>query len=100
MRSCFASSATIDGGISGTYLCGMDIPTYRKEKGLSQAAFAALLTKTGAPATQSLVSQWESGDTSITADRAVQIEKATRKAVNRSDLRPDLFAPRRRRSAA
>lgn len=78
----------------------MDIPTYRKEKGLSQAAFAALLTKTGSPATQSLVSQWESGDTSITADRAVQIETATRKAISRSDLRPDLFAPRRRRAAA
>lgn len=100
MRSCFASSATIDGSISGTYLCGMDILTYRKEKGLSQAAFAALLTKMGATATQSLVSQWESGETTITADRAVQIEKATRKAVNRSDLRPDLFAPRRRRTAA
>lgn len=78
----------------------MDILTYRKEKGLSQAAFAALLTKSGFPATQSLVSQWESGDTTITADRAVQIEKATRKAVSRSDLRPDLFAPRRRRAAA
>lgn len=100
MRSYFSSSATIDVNISATYLCGMDIPTYRKEKGLSQSAFAALLTKTGAPATQSLVSQWESGETTITADRAVQIEKATRKAVNRSDLRPDLFAPRRRRSAA
>ncbi len=71
----------------------MDIPTYRKEKGLTQSAFAALLTKMGAPATQSLVSQWESGETTITADRAVQIEMATRKAVNRSDLRPDLFAP-------
>lgn len=100
MRSYFASSATIDCNISGTYLCAMDIPTYRKEKGLSQAAFAALLTKSGSPATQSLVSQWESGDTSITADRAVQIEKATRKLVSRSDLRPDLFAPRRRRAAA
>lgn len=78
----------------------MDIPTYRKEKGLSQSAFAALLTKSGSPATQSLVSQWESGDTAITADRAVQIEKATRKAINRSDLRPDLFAPRRRKAQA
>lgn len=78
----------------------MDIPTYRKEKGLSQAAFAALLTESGSPATQSLVSQWESGSTSITADRALQIEKATRKAINRSDLRPDLFIPRRRKAVA
>lgn len=77
----------------------MDIPTYRKDKGLSQAAFAALLTDSGSPATQSLVSQWESGGTTVTADRAIQIETATRKAIHRSDLRPDLFAPRRRKSA-
>lgn len=78
----------------------MDIPTYRKEKGLSQAAFAALLTESGSPATQSLVSQWENGETSISAERAVQIEKATKRGVSRADLRPDLFAPARKRKAA
>lgn len=100
MRSSFASSATIDGSISATHTPAMDIPTYRKEKGLSQAAFAALLTETGAPATQSLVSQWENGETSISAERAVQIEKATKRLIARADLRPDLFAPVRKRKAA
>lgn len=71
----------------------MDIPTYRKEKGLSQAAFAALLTETGSPATQSLVSQWESGETSISAERAVQIELATKRRISRATLRPDIFGP-------
>lgn len=55
----------------------MDIVTYRKEKGLSQAAFAALLTGTGAAATQGLVSQWENRTTAIRAERAIQIELAT-----------------------
>lgn len=56
----------------------MDIPSYRKDKGLSQAAFAALLTETGTPATQGLVSQWEKGTTAIRAERAIQIDLATR----------------------
>ena len=68
----------------------MDILTYRKEKGLSQAAFAALLTENGSPATQGLVSRWEGGDT-IPAERAVEIERATGGEVSRSELRPDLW---------
>lgn len=69
----------------------MDIPTYRKEKGLSQAAFAALLTEAGCPATQSLVSQWEKGDVVITGERAIEIERATGGEVSKSDLRPDFW---------
>ncbi|HDS1648684.1 TPA: helix-turn-helix domain-containing protein [Stenotrophomonas maltophilia] len=71
----------------------MDIVTYRKEKGLSQAAFAALLTEMGTPATQGLVSQWEKGTTAIRAERAVQIELATGGALSRYDLLPAVFAP-------
>lgn len=71
----------------------MDIPTYRKEKGLSQAAFAALLTATGTPATQGLVSQWEKGTTGIKAERAIQIDLATEGAVSRFDLLPSVFGP-------
>jgi DNA-binding transcriptional regulator YiaG len=71
----------------------MDIPTYRKEKGLSQAAFAALLTATGTPATQGLVSQWEKGTTSIKAERAIQIDLATQGAVSRFELLPTVFGP-------
>lgn len=71
----------------------MDILTYRKEKGLSQAAFAALLTEMGTPATQGLVSQWEKGTTAIRAERAVQIEQATGGALSRYDLLPAVFAP-------
>ncbi|WP_419403746.1 YdaS family helix-turn-helix protein [Stenotrophomonas rhizophila] len=71
----------------------MDIPTYRKEKGLSQAAFAALLTATGTPATQGLVSQWEKGTTSIKAERAIQIDLATQGAVSRFELLPAVFGP-------
>lgn len=71
----------------------MNILTYRKEKGLSQAAFAALLTEMGTPATQGLVSQWEKGTTAIRAERAVQIELATGGALSRYDLLPAVFAP-------
>lgn len=71
----------------------MDIPTYRKEKALSQAAFAALLTETGTPATQGLVSQWEKGTTAIKAERAIQIDLATGGAVSRFELLPAVFGP-------
>jgi len=69
----------------------MDIATFRKAKNLSQAAFAALLTDAGSPATQSLVSQWEQGSTTITAERAVEIERATDGEIRRGELRPDLW---------
>lgn len=71
----------------------MDIQTYRKEKGLSQAAFAALLTEHGQPATQSLVAHWEVGRVKITPARAQQIRDATGGDITRSDLRPDIWPP-------
>lgn len=39
----------------------------------------------------SLVSQWLSGVTNITPERAMQIETATNGAVSRSELRPDIW---------
>jgi DNA-binding transcriptional regulator YdaS (Cro superfamily) len=40
---------------------------------------------------QGLVSQWLSGATSVTAERAVQIEQITGGKVKRQELRPDLY---------
>jgi len=70
----------------------MDIATYRKAKGLSQAAFAALLTESGSPATQSLISQWEQGAVKVPPERWAVIETLTAGEVGRGDLRPDLFS--------
>ncbi|MHB1266422.1 MAG: YdaS family helix-turn-helix protein [Acidithiobacillus ferriphilus] len=39
----------------------------------------------------SLVSQWLSGVTRITAERAAQIESVTSGAVTREELRPDIY---------
>ena len=48
----------------------------------------------------SLVNQWLSGLTRITAERAVQIERVTNGAIGRHELRPDLFhAPRVKRGS-
>lgn len=69
----------------------MDIRTYRTEHRLTQADFAALLSAIGESASQGLVSQWENGEQPITAERAVQIERATGGEVARSNLRPDLW---------
>lgn len=69
----------------------MDISEYRKSVGLSQAAFAAALTAAGSPATQSLISQWESGDVNVPAERVAVVERVTGGVVSRHDLRPDLF---------
>lgn len=71
----------------------MDILAYRNSKDLSQAAFAALLTEAGSPASQGLVSQWEAGGVKVPPERWKYIEQITAGEVTRSDLRPDLFAP-------
>lgn len=94
MRSWFTNSGTIDLNMRGAHTWSMDILSYRKEKGLSQAAFAALLTETGTPATQGLVSQWEKGTTAIRAERAIQIDLATGGAVSRFELLPAVFGPK------
>lgn len=70
----------------------MDVPTYRKHSGLSQAAFARRLTEAGFRCTQSLVSQWEAGATQITADWCVAFERVF-PGMTRLACRPDLFGP-------
>jgi DNA-binding transcriptional regulator YdaS (Cro superfamily) len=69
----------------------MDILSFRQARKLTQAEFAAFLTTAGSQATQGLVSQWERGDVVITAERAVEIERATGGQITRSELRPDLW---------
>lgn len=71
----------------------MDIPSYRKLKGVSQAAFAAALTEAGSPATQGLISQWEKGDVKVPAERVSTITQITDGLVTGHDLRPDVFGP-------
>ena len=80
----------------------MDLVTYRKGRGISQADFATLLTDGGSPATQGLISQWESGKVKVPAERVGAIETATGGAVTRHDLRPDVFgaAPAEQERAA
>lgn len=71
----------------------MHLAAYRKNHGLSQAKFAEQLTAAGFAATQSLVSQWETGEVQIPPERCVQIEQITAGGVRREDLRPDIFGP-------
>lgn len=71
----------------------MNLSTYRKDTGISQARLAEMLTAAGFPATQSLVSQWEQGAVVIPAERCAQVEQVTGGKVTRADLRPDVFGP-------
>ncbi|WP_313425959.1 transcriptional regulator [Stenotrophomonas rhizophila] len=69
----------------------MDIVTYRQSKGLTQSGFAKLLTESGSPATQALISKWETGEVVVPPPRWQPIERLTEGEVTRGDLRPDLF---------
>lgn len=71
----------------------MDLATYRKQQGVSQEAFAKLLTDAGSPATQGLVSHWEAGSVLVPPERWRFVEDVTGGAVSRHDLRPDVFGP-------
>lgn len=70
----------------------MDVQTYRKHAGLSQAAFARRLSEAGYPCSQSLVSQWEAGATQITAEWCVAFERVF-PGMTRLACRPDIFGP-------
>lgn len=72
----------------------MDIATYRQSKGLTQAGLARLLTESGSPATQALISKWETGDVIVPPTRWRAIEQLTAGEVTRQDLRPDIFSSR------
>ncbi|MGE0383454.1 MAG: transcriptional regulator [Gammaproteobacteria bacterium] len=79
----------------------MDLSAYLKEHELTQDQFAKLIG-----VSQGLVHQWLKGRTSITPERAADIERATAGAVTARELRPDLAGifgtdtpqPTRRRS--
>lgn len=60
----------------------MHLSDYRKKKGQTQAEFGGLLSP---PASQGLVSQWECGETRITLDYAVQIDRITKRQVSCTD---------------
>lgn len=76
----------------------MGLADYLEKHGLSQEDFAA---KFKPKVTQGLIHQWllwlknPKKGTRITAERAVEIETVTKGAVDRSDLRPDLYARER-----
>ena len=76
----------------------MDVQSYRKKAAVSQAEFARQLTQSGFPCTQSLVSQWESGATKITAEWCVAFERIF-PGMTRVACRPDLFGPLERANA-
>lgn len=67
----------------------MDICTYLQKNEISQERFGKTLG-----VTQGAVWQWLKGETRITAERAIQIEKVTGGAITRHDLRPDVFGKR------
>jgi len=64
----------------------MDIRTFIEAEHISQEQFGKLVG-----VSQGLVWQWISGKTTVTAERALQIERATAGQVTRHDLRPDIF---------
>lgn len=64
----------------------MVLNSYLKRHGLTQQEFANRLG-----CSQSLVSQWISGETRITGRWAVAIERETRREVRRQELMPELF---------
>ena len=69
----------------------MNLADLRKDLNLSQGQLAAMLVAAGYSATQSLVSQWELGNVTISDERAIQIVRVSDGAISRAVLRPDLF---------
>jgi DNA-binding transcriptional regulator YdaS (Cro superfamily) len=59
---------------------------YLDKTGLTQRQFADLIG-----CSQSLVSQWISGDIQMTNDWALEVEKRTHQKLLRQDLLPKLF---------
>lgn len=59
---------------------------YLDKTGLTQRQFADLIG-----CSQSLVSQWISGDIQMTNDWALVIERRTHQKIRRQDLLPELF---------
>lgn len=73
----------------------MVLANYLKKHQITQKAFGDRLG-----VTPGLISQYISGTTKITAERAAAIERATGGEVKRHDLRPDLYAAHGQEAAA
>lgn len=70
----------------------MKLEHYIKQNKTSQEAIAARLRANGVRATQGLVSQWIRGETRITLQAAVEIERITAGAVSVYEWLPDRAA--------
>ena len=64
----------------------MLLKSYLKKHKLTQEEFARTMR-----VSKGLIWQWLNGHTEITAERAVEIERATEGAVPREETRPDLY---------
>jgi DNA-binding transcriptional regulator YdaS (Cro superfamily) len=73
----------------------MNLDRYLSTQSLSQQEFADRLG-----VTQGMVWQWVRGRQRITAERALQIEKATAGLVSKHDLRPDVFGAAPKKATA
>lgn len=62
------------------------LDAYLKKQGITQRQLADRLG-----CSQSLVSQWISGETKMTVDWALKIEKETERKVKRQQLLPDAY---------
>jgi DNA-binding transcriptional regulator YdaS (Cro superfamily) len=69
----------------------MNLDQYLKSRALSQTEFAEVLG-----VTRGIVSHWIGGRAPVPAERAADIERATRGVVTRMDLRPDVFGKLRK----
>ena len=64
----------------------MQLRDYLRQEGLTATAFGAKMRLSHAA-----VVRWMNGTRRISAERAIEIERATQGAVTRHDLRPDLY---------
>ncbi|WP_454710981.1 helix-turn-helix domain-containing protein [Cupriavidus nantongensis] len=74
----------------------MELSSYLKQKGLTQAAFAAMFEP---PVSQGLVSQWLRGETRMTLDQALQTVRITEGDVGPADCAA-LYVPASAKAAA
>lgn len=65
----------------------MDIPTYLKTRRLTQARFGEMIG-----VSQALVSRWCNDPETVTPEWAAEIERRTRRAIRREEIRPKIFA--------
>lgn len=64
---------------------------WRKENNVTQQGLAAMIAAVDGHASQGLITRWETGLTKVSAERAMEVERATAGGVSRSTLRPDLW---------